>query len=93
MSDITKEKITTIISVKDKMSITPEEATYWVSRMKELYRVNGVTDTTPSEAKAILIKGLVESEGEKKYTQEAMNDTDARSYKGFLVSQKMKLLD
>ncbi len=85
MSDITKEKITTIISVKDKMSITPEEATYWVSRMKELYRVNGVTDTTPSEAKAILIKGLVESEGEKKYTQEAMNDTDARSYKGFSV--------
>lgn len=49
--------------------------------MTELYRVNGVTDQTPSEVKAILIKGLIESEAEKKYVQEAMNDKDARSYK------------
>ncbi len=67
------------------MQITPEEAAHWTTRLRELYRVNTVTQTTPSEAKAILIKGIVESEGEKRHTQEANNDVDGRSYKGFSI--------
>ena len=67
------------------MKVTKEEAEYFTLRLQELYKVNSITDATPSEAKAILIRGLIESEAEKKYTQEANNDTDARSYKGFSV--------
>lgn len=56
---------------------------YWTDRVKELYRVNGVTDTTSPEAKALLLSGLIASEAEKAQVEEAQNDKDGKSYKGW----------
>jgi hypothetical protein len=82
---IIADDIIKVIESQPGMSITPIEASYWADRMTQLYQANRVRLETSPEAKAILIKGLVEVEGEKKHTQEAMNDVDGRSYKGFSV--------
>lgn len=60
---------------------TPEYLVHWTNRMKELYRVNGVTASTSPAAKAILISGLVQSEVEKHQVQQSQNDKDSRSFK------------
>jgi hypothetical protein len=49
--------------------------------MKEVYRVNGVNEKTSPEAKVVLLSGLVQSEVEKSWVQEAQNDRDAKSFK------------
>ena len=56
VTDIDVITLKTIIGSQKGMKITDAEANTFVARMKELYRVNRVTDATPSEAKAILIK-------------------------------------
>lgn len=67
------------------LTTTPGYTKYWTARMSELYRTNGVTGTTSAITKSTLLTGLINSEVEKSQVEEAQNDKDSKSFKGWSV--------
>lgn len=83
-SEVTSEAFTRIITTTG-LTASPADVQDWVEKIKALYIRNPGSDKLTPEARAILLMGLVKSEVEKFGVQEASNDVDGRSYKGWSV--------
>lgn len=83
-SEVTPEKFREIVAATG-LKATDAEVGKWVQNIQSLYARNPGADDISSDARAILLMGLVESEVEKAEIQEANNDTDARSFRGWSI--------